>query len=99
MLPPDQALGLGLILHELASNALKYGALSVSRGHVEFGWQMTAPQVLRLLTQYAQSGDEAKKNPQLMDCITSWIREVPLHDIFQHYCERGTLDARNDGAA
>ncbi|KAF2774389.1 ARM repeat-containing protein [Teratosphaeria nubilosa] len=38
-------------------------------------------QVLQLLTQYAQSGPEAAKNPQLMDCITSWIREVPLSDI------------------
>ena len=40
-----------------------------------------APQVLRLLTQYAQSSDTASKNPQLMDCITSWIREIPLNDI------------------
>lgn len=40
-----------------------------------------AQQVLRLLTQYAQSSEEARKNPQLMDCITSWIREIPLNDI------------------
>ena len=40
-----------------------------------------AQPVLRLLTQYAQSSGEAAKNPQLMDCITSWIREVPLKDI------------------
>ena len=40
-----------------------------------------AQQVLRLLSQYAQSSDEASKNPQLMECITSWIREVPLNDI------------------
>ncbi|SMR52775.1 unnamed protein product [Zymoseptoria tritici ST99CH_1E4] len=37
--------------------------------------------VLRLLVQYAQSSPEASKNPQLMECITSWIREVPLNDI------------------
>lgn len=37
--------------------------------------------VLRLLNQYAQSSPEAQKNPQLMECITSWIREVPLNDI------------------
>ena len=39
------------------------------------------PQVLRLLAQYAQSSPEAAKNPQLMDCITSWIREIPLQNI------------------
>jgi transportin-3 len=38
-------------------------------------------QVLRLLVQYAESSPEAAKNPQLMECITSWIREVPLQDI------------------
>ncbi|KAK4629527.1 hypothetical protein CLAFUW4_07856 [Fulvia fulva] len=37
--------------------------------------------VLRLLTQYAQSTPEAPNNPQLLECITSWIREVPLNDI------------------
>ncbi|WPG99418.1 Hypothetical protein R9X50_00223200 [Acrodontium crateriforme] len=40
-----------------------------------------AQQVLQLLGQYAQSSEEASKNPLLMDCITSWIREVPLNDI------------------
>lgn len=40
MLPPDQALGLGLILHELASNALKYGSLSAPGGRVSLSWQV-----------------------------------------------------------
>lgn len=37
-LPPDHALGLGLILHELSSNAVKYGALSTTRGRVNISW-------------------------------------------------------------
>ncbi|KAK4893633.1 Nuclear import receptor [Elasticomyces elasticus] len=40
--------------------------------------EQNAEQVLHLLSQYAQSSPEASKNPQLMECITSWIREVPL---------------------
>ena len=40
-----------------------------------------AQQVLQLLTQYAQSSDAASKDPLLMQCITSWLREVPLKDI------------------
>jgi len=40
-----------------------------------------AQEVMRLLTSYAQSSEQASKNPQLMECITSWIREVPLNDI------------------
>ncbi|OJF94340.1 sensor histidine kinase [Pararhizobium antarcticum] len=33
-LGPDQAVGLGLVLHELATNAAKYGALSTARGKI-----------------------------------------------------------------
>jgi PAS domain S-box-containing protein len=34
LLGPDQAVGLGLVLHELATNAAKYGSLSVYHGRV-----------------------------------------------------------------
>ncbi|HTO34545.1 MAG TPA: HWE histidine kinase domain-containing protein [Pararhizobium sp.] len=34
LLGPDQAVGLGLVLHELATNAAKYGSLSVPRGKI-----------------------------------------------------------------
>lgn len=37
-LPPDHALGLGIILHELASNAARYGALSVDTGRLRVSW-------------------------------------------------------------
>jgi two-component sensor histidine kinase len=38
-LAPNDALSLGLALHELATNASKYGALSVG-GRVEVRWAM-----------------------------------------------------------
>ncbi|WP_170937249.1 MULTISPECIES: PAS domain S-box protein [Rhodomicrobium] len=37
-LPPGIATSLGLVLHELATNAVKYGSLSVPRGRVEIAW-------------------------------------------------------------
>lgn len=39
-LSPNVALSLGLAVHELATNAAKYGALSVAAGHVAISWQM-----------------------------------------------------------
>jgi two-component system CheB/CheR fusion protein len=37
-LPPDLATPLGLVVHELAANALKYGALSSKAGTVNLEW-------------------------------------------------------------
>jgi two-component sensor histidine kinase len=39
ILKPDAAEALGLALHELATNALKYGSLSVPQGFVTVKWQ------------------------------------------------------------
>ena len=60
-LPPDQALGLGLILHELASNAVKFGALSVPVGRVSVSWTETStePRCIALVWQES-SGPKVK---------------------------------------
>jgi PAS domain S-box-containing protein len=39
-LPPKYALTMGLAFHELATNAVKYGALSVETGRVDVSWQV-----------------------------------------------------------
>ncbi|KOS17837.1 Uncharacterized protein ESCO_003194 [Escovopsis weberi] len=37
-----------------------------------------ADQVVQLLINYSQSSPAAALNPALMECITSWLREVPV---------------------
>jgi two-component sensor histidine kinase len=39
-LPPKTAVSFALALHELATNAVKYGALSTNEGHVEIKWKV-----------------------------------------------------------
>ena len=51
LLSPRYALALGLALHELFTNAVKYGALSNDSGRVELVWSCTPPpdRMLRLV--------------------------------------------------
>jgi two-component sensor histidine kinase len=47
-LAPNDALSLGLAIHELATNAAKYGALTRSGGEVSVRWSQLAPRRVRL---------------------------------------------------
>jgi two-component system, chemotaxis family, CheB/CheR fusion protein len=62
-LRPKAALALGLALHELATNAAKYGALSTPQGRVRVTWDVgnaSAPGALRL--KWAETGGPPVKN-------------------------------------
>ncbi len=57
---PKAALSLSLLLHELATNAVKYGALSVPEGHVEVSWRK---QNLDLNLHWKEVGGPPAKQP------------------------------------
>ncbi|KAJ5095055.1 hypothetical protein N7532_007346 [Penicillium argentinense] len=42
-----------------------------------------AEQVMQLMIGYAQSSPTAATNPRLLDCITSWLREIPAAQIVE----------------
>ncbi|KAF2260719.1 ARM repeat-containing protein [Lojkania enalia] len=52
-----------------------------------------AQQALTLLIQYAQSSPAAAQNPQLLNCITSWIKEIPLENIISSPLLKVIVDA------
>jgi two-component sensor histidine kinase len=65
LLSPDQAVGLGLILHELASNALQYGSLSAAAGKVDLDWKARGPKgARRLVLTWRESGGPEVASPE-----------------------------------
>lgn len=54
-LAPGAALTLALVFHELATNATKYGALSVDGGRVDLSWAIQGPRN-RLRLTWAETG-------------------------------------------
>jgi PAS domain S-box-containing protein len=63
-LSPQLAVSLGMAMHELATNAVKFGALSVYGGRVEVTWSVTIDSVRRTLTfDWVESGGPAVTQP------------------------------------
>jgi PAS domain S-box-containing protein len=61
MLEPNTAQTIAISLHELATNAAKYGSLSAADGGVEIAWSRTADG--RLSLRWTESGGPAVKRP------------------------------------
>jgi two-component system CheB/CheR fusion protein len=61
-LPAQAASSVALIVHELATNAIKYGALSTETGRVELTWSVAPGKKLSLLWQ--ERGGPPVKAPE-----------------------------------
>jgi PAS domain S-box-containing protein len=60
LLPPKVAVSLAMAVHELATNAIKYGSLSSDRGLVCIGWQAERD---RLRLRWKEQGGPSVKEP------------------------------------
>jgi len=61
LLEPNAAQTIAVILHELATNAAKYGALSTANGHVDLKWSHEADRRLHL--RWMETGGPAVQEP------------------------------------
>jgi PAS domain S-box-containing protein len=77
LMPPKQAVSLTLALHELFTNALKYGALSNDGGRVALTWQ-TGEGTLRLA--WTESGGPPVTAPAHRGFGTVLIERALTHD-------------------
>ena len=62
-LPADHALGLGLILHELTTNAHRYGAWSGEKGTVSIDWEVKRRPARGLSLTWRESGGPEVSEP------------------------------------
>jgi PAS domain S-box-containing protein len=61
VLAPDTAQAVAIFLHELATNAVKFGSLSVATGHLDLTWSHEADGTLIL--RWTETGGPAVKSP------------------------------------
>jgi PAS domain S-box-containing protein len=72
MIPVQSAGALGLVLHELATNAVKHGALSVTSGSVRLAWHRDAD---RLCMSWRESGGPIVTEPVRRGFGSTLIKE------------------------
>jgi PAS domain S-box-containing protein len=89
-LVPRAAEVIGMAIHELATNSLKYGALSVEGGHVRIDWQCLPD---GFVIAWSESGGPPVCQPDHTGFGTTLIRDVPRHNLDA----KVELDYRKEG--
>jgi PAS domain S-box-containing protein len=79
-LAPRAAEVIGMALHELATNSLKYGALSTEDGSVDIGWSHR-PDGTGLMLWWRENGGPPVVRPAHNGFGTTLIRDVPQHNL------------------
>lgn len=81
-LSPGQTLSLGLIFHELATNAAKYGALSNAAGRVSVTWRVTETgDVRRLELDWVETGGPKVSPPSRQGFGSRLIERSLAYDV------------------
>jgi two-component sensor histidine kinase len=79
----DKVVPVSLILHELATNALKYGALSAPAGRLRIGWTLDEPNgsARHLGLVWRETGGPAAETPEARGFGTRLIDFATLRDL------------------
>jgi two-component sensor histidine kinase len=80
-LEPALALSLGMILHELATNAAKYGALSKPEGRVMIDWALADQRAPRLKLSWRETGGPPVTEPTRRGFGSRLIERNIRHDL------------------
>ena len=80
-LEPAMALSLGMIFHELATNAAKYGALAAPEGRVMVDWTLADQRSPRLRLTWREIGGPAVSEPDRKGFGSRLIERNIRHDL------------------
>lgn len=78
-LAPNDALSLGLAMHELATNAAKYGALCRAGGKVSVHWRLVTAELVRV--EWLESGGPEVKPKRSRGFGTDLIERIVAHEL------------------
>ncbi len=78
-LAPNDALSLGMALHELATNAAKYGALSTQGGCVSIKWDLVEDNLARL--NWVETGGPPVAQARSRGFGTDLIEKIVAHEL------------------
>lgn len=78
-LAPNDAMSLGLAIHELATNAAKYGALSVVEGRIRINWMMLSPEWAQI--DWREEGGPPVAEPAKRGFGRELIEKIVAHEL------------------
>jgi PAS domain S-box-containing protein len=81
LLSPKQAVSIAMALHELCTNARKYGALSKDEGRVKVEWSQTEGAQPRLWIRWHESGGPAVLLPAHRGFGSALLERILAHDL------------------
>jgi len=81
LLPARAVLPLSMVLHEMATNAAKYGALSTRQGHIEITWQLSGGNEKSVELVWQERGGPAVEPRSPGGFGTKLIDHVISHDL------------------
>jgi two-component sensor histidine kinase len=77
---------MGLVIHELATNAIKYGALSTKIGKISIRWQIEKKDHLEVVRlTWSERGGPSMTKPQGKGFGTELIKAVISNDLHGDY--------------
>lgn len=78
-LAPNDAMSLGLAIHELATNAAKYGALSNSEGRITVDWVLLSPDIAQIV--WREEGGPPVTQPEKRGFGRDLIEKIVAHEL------------------